>query len=71
VMERSDTRPGRARQTRDAIAVAAELLGNTPTVARSAYVDPRVVDLFEDGRTIGRHRSENGLDRAVVELLTD
>ena len=27
----------------------AELLGNTPTVARTSYVDPRVVDLFHDG----------------------
>ena len=27
----------------------AELLGNTPTVARASYVDPRVVDLYHDG----------------------
>jgi DNA topoisomerase IB len=27
----------------------AELLGNTPTVARTSYVDPRVVDLYHDG----------------------
>jgi DNA topoisomerase IB len=70
-MARSEKGPGRARQAREAIVVAAELLGNTPTVARSSYVDPRVIDLFEDGRTIGRHRSENGLDRAVVDLLAD
>ena len=25
---------------------ASELLGNTPTVARSSYVDPRVLDLY-------------------------
>jgi DNA topoisomerase-1 len=28
-----------------------ELLGNTPTVARASYVDPRVIDLYEDGHT--------------------
>ena len=30
----------------------AEFLGNTPALARSAYVDPRVVDAFEEGQTI-------------------
>ncbi|MFV0286269.1 MAG: DNA topoisomerase IB [Demequina sp.] len=30
----------------------AEQLGNTPAVARASYVDPRVVDLWEDGVTI-------------------
>jgi DNA topoisomerase I len=30
----------------------AEYLGNTPSIARKSYVDPRVVDLFEDGTTI-------------------
>lgn len=30
----------------------AEALGNTPAVARSAYVDPRVVDAYRDGLTI-------------------
>lgn len=30
----------------------AEALGNTPAVARSAYVDPRVVEAYRDGLTI-------------------
>ncbi len=60
----------RARQVHAAVAQAAEMLGNTPSVARSSYVDPRVIDLFEDGLTIGAARSENGVDRAVVALLT-
>ena len=69
-VERAASGSGRARQVREAIAQAAEMLGNTPSVARSSYVDPRVIDLFEDGHTIGSVRSENGLDRAVVALLT-
>jgi DNA topoisomerase IB len=69
-VERATSSSGRARQVREAIAQAAELLGNTPSVARSSYVDPRVADLFEDGHTIGPARSENGVDRAVVDLLT-
>ncbi|MGK5739642.1 DNA topoisomerase IB [Micromonospora sp. URMC 103] len=51
----------------------ADLLGNTPTVARTSYVDPRVVDLYHDGVTVAvdpdapRERAE----RAVLELLED
>ena len=69
-VDRASSGSGRARQVRAAIDEAAELLGNTPTVARSSYVDPRVIDLFEDGHTIGPARTENGVDRAVVTLLS-
>jgi DNA topoisomerase-1 len=31
---------------------AADALGNTPAIARTSYVDPRVVDLFRAGETI-------------------
>lgn len=54
----------------------AHYLGNTPAVARSAYVDPRVVDLYEHGETVQRALERAGSDapeaieRAVVDLLT-
>ena len=35
-----------------AMVEVSEYLGNTPTIARKSYVDPRVIDLFEDGTTI-------------------
>ena len=58
----------------------AEFLGNTPAVARSGYVDPRLVDLYEDGRTVDpdlarRQMPEPGratgakLEAAVRDLL--
>lgn len=49
----------------------AELLGNTPAVARKSYVDPRVVELFHDGVTadIPRRASRAALERAVLDLL--
>ena len=58
-----------------------ERLGNTPTVARSSYVSPAVVEQYLDGRTIDDFRPrhlrvvrarETGLDpeeQAVVSLL--
>ena len=44
---------------------AAQELGNTPAVARASYVDPRVVDHFDQGRTIDPARSKS----AESELL--
>lgn len=68
---RAATKTGRARQVRAAIVEAADLLGNTPTVARTSYVHPRVIDLFEAGETLPRvPRSQDAADRAVVQLLT-
>ncbi|PPL15204.1 DNA topoisomerase IB [Microterricola pindariensis] len=36
----------------EATRVTAEALGNTPTVARANYIDPRVFDRFRDGRLL-------------------
>jgi DNA topoisomerase IB len=56
----------------------ASYLGNTPAIARSSYVDPRVIDLYEDGVTIGaalrrKHDSpeerQHALERAVSRML--
>ena len=62
-----------------------EHLGNTPTVARSSYVDPRVLERFErrPHRAAGAAEAEGceaglpaddgsraALERAVVELIT-
>jgi DNA topoisomerase-1 len=35
-----------------AVAQVSEHLGNTPTVARASYIDPRVLERFEEGRTV-------------------
>ena len=37
-------------------------LGNTPAVARSSYVDPRLIDLYDDGATV-----LSALERAAAE----
>lgn len=77
-VDRASSRSARARQVRAAVAEVAETLGNSPTIARSSYVDPRVIDLFEDGRTISAtvrrlpadpEQRRDRLDRAVRRLL--
>ncbi len=56
----------------------ASFLGNTPTLARSAYVDPRVIEAYEEGRTIQSVTSQvhdspdarqAALERATLKLL--
>ncbi|MGN9777312.1 DNA topoisomerase IB [Micromonospora sp. H33] len=51
----------------------ADLLGNTPTVARTSYVDPRVVDLYHDGvvAPVDPRTPREAAERAVLELLKE
>ncbi|PVU83893.1 DNA topoisomerase [Cellulomonas sp. WB94] len=48
----------------------AGVLGNTPAVCRSAYIDPRLIDLWERGQMITPGRARAPVERAVLELLT-
>jgi DNA topoisomerase IB len=73
----------RKRAIDRAVRGVAELLGNTPAVARRAYIDPRVFDRYLSGWTItaalerigdldaADDRVRTRIDRAVVELLNN
>ena len=37
---------------KEAINLVAEMLGNTPAVARSSYIDPRVIEHYMNGQTV-------------------
>ena len=43
----------RKRATSEAVKQVASYLGNTPAVCRASYIDPRVIDRFDSGETIG------------------
>ncbi|HEY0248856.1 MAG TPA: DNA topoisomerase IB [Gryllotalpicola sp.] len=60
------TKRERTAAERRAVEAAAAALGNTPAVARSSYIDPRVFDRYRDGELIAPNRSP---ERALVELL--
>jgi DNA topoisomerase IB len=76
-----ETKTGRKRRINDAVKGVAEILGNTPAVCRSSYIDPRVIDQFGDGKTIApalrRARPEDvyepkvqrAIERAVIRLI--
>ena len=48
-----DSKTARKRLEVRAVKEVAQYLGNTPAVARSSYIDPRVFDRFRSGLTIG------------------
>ncbi|GAA0226297.1 DNA topoisomerase IB [Actinomadura nitritigenes] len=48
----------------------AAYLGNTPAVARASYIDPRVITLYESGRTIAPALTKLGVDASPGELAT-
>ncbi|GGB98478.1 DNA topoisomerase IB [Cellulomonas carbonis] len=61
---------GRRRVVAQVVREVADELGNTPAVCRASYIDPRLVDLWERGRSIGRRRTRAAAERAVLELLS-
>ena len=66
------TPPARRRAIKRAVDQVSEQLGNTPTVARKSYIDPRVVERYEEGQTIPeRLANPSKVERAVRELLTE
>jgi DNA topoisomerase-1 len=46
----------RTRALAQAMRDASEVLGNTPTIAKKSYVDPRIVDHYAEGTTINPAR---------------
>jgi DNA topoisomerase IB len=79
----AQTQRSRRRAIDGAVRGVAEVLGNTPAIARRSYIDPRVFDRYLNDWTIGgaidRIGSLNGpddrrrarLERAVLDLLDD
>jgi DNA topoisomerase-1 len=56
---------GRKRAKTRAIKEVARYLGNTPSIARTSYIDPRVFDRYDSGRTIGGILPELAEDTAA------
>ena len=78
--EPGETKASRKRAVSGAMKEVASFLGNTPTLARSSYVDPRVIDAYERGNTIvsTTRRSfdttderQAALERATLRLLRE
>jgi DNA topoisomerase-1 len=65
-----ETPTARKRAIVQAVRLAADALGNTPAVAKSSYVDPRLLDRYEEGETIDPARlrsAESQLRRLLLD----
>jgi DNA topoisomerase IB len=60
------TGTGRRKAVARAMREVADRLGNTPAVARASYVDPRLLEKYEDGEVPRR-----GDEREVRKLLRE
>ncbi|MEO9324550.1 DNA topoisomerase IB [Nocardioides sp. C4-1] len=78
--EPGHTKASRKRAVSGAMKEVSDFLGNTPTLARSSYVDPRVIEGYERGITIEkttRRRYETpdqrqaALERATLRLIKE
>ena len=72
------------RRINQVVRDVAEAIGDTPAVCRSSYIDPAVMDHFEEGRTVGRAlagvanggdgnidaEARHDIERAVLGLLS-
>ncbi len=76
--EPGETKASRKRAVSGAMKEVSGFLGNTPALARSSYVDPRVVHAYEGGRTIHAtaartydtaDRRQAALERATLDLI--
>lgn len=76
----SDTEKEQDAAIRTAVQAAADLLGNTPALARSAYVDPRILERYREGRTVPRAVARRALEDvsrlrplelALIRLIRD
>jgi DNA topoisomerase I len=82
--EHAKSRTARQRAVGAAVKTVAAYLGNTPTVCRASYIDPRVIDRYHSASTIAPilRRMPNGpdladvrtrarIEAAVLELLAE
>ena len=83
-VEAAPTATARKRAVTRVVKEVAEYLGNTPAVCRASYIDPRIIDLYEHGRTVadelpdlglgtvfGQPATQGALEDAVLRLLRE
>lgn len=70
VSSAASTPTARKRAVARAVREVADYLGNTPAVCRKSYIDPRVIDLYDDGITIAPTLEKLGADAEFGQLAT-
>ncbi len=84
VSTHAETPTARKRAVTRVVKEVAEKMGNTPAVCRASYIDPRVLDLYDNGVTVadelgslgadagdGEPAFQGAVEAAVLRLLRD
>ena len=84
VSTHAESATARKRAVTRVVKEVADKLGNTPAVCRSSYIDPRILDLYDDGVTIagdlhalgeeasyGSPAFQGAIEDAVLRLLRE
>jgi DNA topoisomerase I len=69
--EKGDTKTSQKRAVKAAVEEVAAYLGNTPTIARKSYIDPRVIDQYESGVTIAATLAKKYRDDATRQAAVE
>ena len=67
--EDAETDRQRRRAVVRVVRSVAQLLGNTPAVARGSYVDPRIIERYENGETVGHALADADVEALVDDVL--
>jgi DNA topoisomerase IB len=72
VSERVGATPSaRNRAVARVVREVAGYLGNTPAVARASYIDPRIIEEYDQGKTIASALGELGASSEFGQLATE
>jgi DNA topoisomerase IB len=66
----STSESARKRAVARTVTEVSRYLGNTPAVCRASYIDPRVIDRYDDGITIADDLADLGRDTPMGSLAT-
>jgi DNA topoisomerase IB len=66
----SGSEAARKRAIARVVREVADYLGNTPAVARASYIDPRIIEFYEDGSTIASVLGDLGRNSDFGDLAT-
>ncbi|WP_131106213.1 DNA topoisomerase IB [Ornithinimicrobium sufpigmenti] len=78
--EPGDSKTSQRRAVKEAVEEVSDYLGNTPTIAKGSYIDPRVIEAYEEGETItvpgassgtSARTRQSAVEKAVRDLLSD
>ncbi|WP_433466510.1 DNA topoisomerase IB [Spirillospora sp. CA-128828] len=65
-----DSDAARKRAIVRVVKEVASYLGNTPAVARASYIDPRIIELYEEGTTVAPALGRLGVETEEGEMAT-